>query len=71
MKELKLENPIEMELVQFECPGCLDNMGNPKKTYINKEDFNPDETLDCPFCNIHGIKHVRTFEIVIHKVFEK
>jgi len=65
MKELKLNNPLKAFAEQFECPNCK------KKTYINQEDFDSAKVLDCPFCNVHGIKNVRTFEVVINKIFEK
>ena len=66
MEELKLKKPIEIVLEQFECPGCK------KKVYVNKEDVKEiDKDLDCPFCNVHGLENVRTFEVVINKIFEK
>ena len=32
MKELKIEKPIEVKLVQYQCPGCE------KKFYVNQDD---------------------------------
>lgn len=64
MKELELKKPINITLKQFECSAC------PKKIYVNKEDIN-ENILDCPFCNVHGLEHVRSFEVVINKIFEQ
>lgn len=64
MREFELEEPIEMKVEQFECPSCK------KKIYVNVEDIK-DEILDCPFCNVQGIKNIRLFEIEINKIFEK
>lgn len=64
MKELELKETIEMKVEQFECPGCK------KKIYVNVEDVE-DKVLDCPFCNVQGIKNIRLFEIDIKKIFEK
>lgn len=64
-KIVKLEHPIELTLEQFECPGCK------KKFYINKVDVEMDKELDCPFCNVHGIKNTRSFKLMIHEIFEK
>lgn len=64
MKEFVMEEPIQIKLEQFECPACR------KKIYLNEEDFD-NETLDCPFCDVSGIKNIRLFEIEIQKIFEK
>ena len=64
MKEIELKEPIQMEVEQFECPGCK------KKIYINVEDVK-EEVLDCGFCNVHGIKNIRLFKIEVKKIFEK
>ena len=67
MKELKLEKPIEMSLVQYVCPNCN------KKFYINKDDVDnfTEDTVDCPMCNVTGILDVRLFDVSIQKIFEK
>jgi len=63
MKELKMKEPIKIELEQFECPVCK------KKIYINKEDIT--EEVGCAFCDIPNIKNTRLFRIEIHEIFEK
>jgi len=63
MKELKLKKPIDITLKQFECFAC------DKKIYVNKEDIDGN-VLDCPFCNVHNIKNIRSFEVVINKIIE-
>lgn len=68
MKELKLEEPVNMKLEQYQCPGCR------LKFYLSVEDvkeLDADTVLDCPSCDIMGMKHVRSFEIAIHKIFEE
>ena len=66
MKELKIEEPIEMSLVQYECPGCK------KKFYINEEDVEESiEEIDCPFCDIAGIPSIRLFKVSVNKIFEE
>lgn len=66
MKELKIDKPIEMKAVQYQCSGC------DKKFYVNKEDVDElTESLDCPFCDIQGIPDIRLFEIEIKRIFEK
>lgn len=64
MKELELKEPISIMQEQFECPSCK------KKIYVNAEDIN-EESLDCPFCNVHGIVNIRLFDIDIKKISEK
>lgn len=64
MKEFELKEPIQMKMEQFECPACK------KKIYVNVEDVG-DEVLDCPFCDVSGIKNTRLFEVEIKKIFEK
>ena len=64
MKEFELEKPIQMNMEQFGCQACE------KKIYMNAEDFK-DEVLDCPFCDVSGIKNTRLVEIDIKKIFEK
>ena len=65
MEELKLKEPIKMKVEQFQCPSCG------KKFYVNEEDFDKDKVLDCPFCQVMGVKNIRQFEIVINKIFQK
>jgi len=63
--ENKLEKPIPMELVQFECPGCE------KKFYINKEDmdeYTSAESVDCPFCDVSGVIEKRIIGIEISTI---
>jgi len=66
MKELALEKPVSIKLEQFECPACK------RKIYVNTEDIDKkSESLDCPFCDVKGIKNIRLFEAEIQKIFEK
>jgi len=65
MKEIVMKEPIQMKLEQFECPACR------KKIYINIEDIDDKEILDCPFCDVCGIVNIRLFEIEVQKIFEK
>lgn len=65
MKEIEIKETIEMKAIQYQCPGCK------KKFYINKEDADElIESLDCPFCDVHGVEEIRLFEIEIKKIFE-
>ena len=65
MEELKIDEPIQMSAEQFKCPSCE------KKFYINIEDFNEEEVLDCPFCNVMDVRNIRQFELSITKIFTK
>lgn len=69
MKELEMpQGPQPLNLEQFKCPGCDKNFN------INKEDFDKFDTdtiLDCPFCNVHGVKNIALFEMQMNKIFIK
>jgi len=58
----KLETPIGLILIQYECEAC--NL----KSYINYDDLKQDE-MRCPFC-LDNTKKKRIFEIEIKKLGE-
>ena len=68
MEELKLKEPIPMNVEQFQCPSCE------KKFYVNNADVDEleeDKILDCPFCEVMGVESIRLFEASITKIFQK
>jgi len=65
MKELEIQNPIDMKQEQFECPVCE------IKFYLNEEDIKDTQAVGCCFCDIPEISGKRVFEIQINKIFEK
>ena len=56
----KLEKPIGLTLIQFECEACK------TKTYINLDDT-PREKMRCPFCLDYTNK-IRIFEVDINGI---
>ena len=68
MKEIPMKEPQPLSLEQFKCPACEKNFN------VNKDDIDKLEEeviLDCPFCNVHGVKNIAFFEMQINKIFLK
>lgn len=64
--ELEMKGPVPVILEQFVCPGCE------KKFYVNQDDLIEEfNVLDCPFCDVSGVKHVRRMNLEIKKVQQK